>query len=311
MSDIFPAQNKLSSVQNSETTSLVTYLACVCPGKEQQPHHHHLGSHSKLRNKNKKAFSPSINIAKERRGMFFGCVSGLRTETAVFWNSPFFRLLSPQSSFNPPSCFPPSGNFTTPSRDERVLRRGRRCWSRCCCCCFYRRRWWSHFPLRSHVRRLTVTPAYMSLTILYKWGDKSPRNDALLVCNNNFHNDHHHHHHLAIFLTSMNAFSSSTWFVTWILRMTNRRGRKYETVSTSERRISSYSRVGKPTSELWRSTLHQTRKITCNDVIYQYKAGRKSKSKYSTVKSRFIESRFNVKSQFKEWNLVTEMEFHI
>ena len=31
----------------------------------------------------------------------------------------------------------------------------------------------------------------------------------------------------------------------------------------------------------------------------------------STVKSRFNESRFNVMSQFKEWNLVTKMKFHI
>ena len=32
---------------------------------------------------------------------------------------------------------------------------------------------------------------------------------------------------------------------------------------------------------------------------------------YCTVKSRFKESRFNVKSQFKVQNLATKMEFHI
>ena len=31
----------------------------------------------------------------------------------------------------------------------------------------------------------------------------------------------------------------------------------------------------------------------------------------STVKSQFNESRFNVKSRFREWNFVTKMEFHI
>ena len=32
---------------------------------------------------------------------------------------------------------------------------------------------------------------------------------------------------------------------------------------------------------------------------------------YDTVKSRFNESRFKVKSRFKVWNLVTKMKFHI
>ena len=32
---------------------------------------------------------------------------------------------------------------------------------------------------------------------------------------------------------------------------------------------------------------------------------------FITVKSRFNESRFNVKSRFKEWNLMTEIKFHI
>ena len=36
-----------------------------------------------------------------------------------------------------------------------------------------------------------------------------------------------------------------------------------------------------------------------------------SSTDVSTVKSRFNESRFNAKSRFKEWNLVTKMEFHI
>ena len=34
-------------------------------------------------------------------------------------------------------------------------------------------------------------------------------------------------------------------------------------------------------------------------------------NKLCTVKSRFNESRFKEKSRFKEWNLVTKMEFHI